>query len=134
MFKVKTFTDLVFTDHLNNAKGIRSTMSLGNDLQMSVVSMKKNGSQYGGLYGDASKGTYEVAVFRNDSFLPLHPLNDYLGWQTEDELNALMGSLQGSRTEVEGFIQQLHAVREDHAKGHQQRFSDSQVGAATTSK
>jgi len=69
----KTFSDLVFNDHANNPDGVQAILSLGNDLSISVVSMKSKGTQYGGLYGDASNGTYEVAVFHNDSMLPLSP-------------------------------------------------------------
>ena len=51
--------------------------------------------EYGGLYGDVTEGTYEVAVFRGASMLPLNATDDVRGWQTEDELNELFAQLQG---------------------------------------
>ena len=109
----KTFSDLVFNDHANNPDGIQAIMSLGNDLNISVVSMKSKGTQYGGLYGDASNGTYEVAVFHNDSMLPLSPFDDVLGWQTEEDLNELMASLQGRQADIAGAIAQMYNDRND---------------------
>jgi len=109
----KTFSDLVFNDHANNPDGIQAIMSLGNDLSISVVSMKNSNTQYGGLYGDASNGTYEVAVFHNDSMLPLSPFDDVLGWQTEDDLNELMASLQGDPKDIHAVISQMHLDRSD---------------------
>jgi len=107
----KTFSDLVFNDHANNPDGIQAILSLGNDLSISVVSMKNSTTQYGGLYGDASNGTYEVAVFHNDSMLPLSPWDDVLGWQTEDDLNELMASLQGRQADIAGAIAQMYNDR-----------------------
>jgi len=109
----KTFSDLVFNDHANNPDGIQATMGLGNDLNISVVSMKSKGTRYGGLYGDASNGTYEVAVFHLDNMLPLSPFDDVLGWQTEDDLNELMGSLQGRQADVAGAIAEMYNARNE---------------------
>ena len=112
----KTFSDLVFNDHANNPDGVQAILNLGNDLSISVVSMKNSTTQYGGLYGDASNGTYEVAVFHNDSMLPLSPFDDVLGWQTEDDLNELMASLQGRQADIAGAIAQMHLDRIDARK------------------
>ncbi len=109
----KTFSDLEFNDHANNPDGIQAILSLGNDLSISVVSMKNSTTQYGGLYGDASNGTYEVAVFHHDNMLPLSPFDDVLGWQTEDDLNELMASLQGRQADIAGAIAQMHNDRAD---------------------
>ena len=109
----KNFSDLVFKDHANNPDGIQATMGLGNDLNISVVSMKSKGTRYGGLYGDASNGTYEVAVFHHDNMLPLSPFDDVLGWQTEDDLNELMGSLQGRQADVAGTIAEMYNARNE---------------------
>ena len=62
----KTFDDLEFKRHAVKADGVQARLGLGNDLELSVVAMKDKDQSFGGLYGNASKGTYEVAVFRND--------------------------------------------------------------------
>ena len=79
----KTFSDLEFSVHANHADGIQARLDLGNGFEISVVSMKNKEKQYGGLYGNASQGTYEVAMFHNDSMLPLASFDDVLGWQDE---------------------------------------------------
>ena len=91
----KTFSDLDFNAHANVPNGVQAKLELGNDIEVSVVSMKKRDGHYGGLYGDVSEGTYEVAVFRHGDMLPLSPFDDVIGWQTEDELNTLLDNLQG---------------------------------------
>ena len=96
----KDFNDLVFNAHANVENGIQARLDLGNDTTISVVSMKKKESEYGGLYGDASQGTYEVAVFHHGNMVPLSAWDDVIGWQTEDELTELMANLQG---DAEGF-------------------------------
>ena len=105
---IKNFSDLVFQSHGNVPNGVQAKLDLGNDLEFSVVSMKKREGEYGGLYGDVTKGTYEVAVFHNHDMLPLGAFDDVLGWQTEDELTELMGNLQGRQADVAGFIEQMH--------------------------
>ena len=92
---IKNFNDLVFTDHANNPHGVQAKLDLGNNTEISVVSMKGKETEYGGLYGSVLAGTYEVAVFHNGSMVPLSPFDDSLGWQTEDELTELMANLQG---------------------------------------
>jgi hypothetical protein len=89
----RTFSDLKFADHNVVEGGVQATLNLGNDLEASVVSMKEK-ERFGGLYGNASEGTYEVAVFRNGSMLPLNATDDVRGWQTEDDLNNLFAELQ----------------------------------------
>ena len=76
----KTFNDLVFNPHANVPNGIQAKLNLGNDIEISVVSMRERDGEYGGLYGDASEGTYEVAVFRFNDMLPLRAFDDVLGW------------------------------------------------------
>ena len=105
-----TFRDLVFTDHANVNAGIQAKLDLGNDLEISVVSMKKEGY---GLYGDASAGTYEVAMFRKNTMLPLGAFDDVLGWQTEDELNELMANFQGSLIKVSNVIDELYLKKSE---------------------
>jgi len=105
----KTFDDLEFKRHAVKAGGIQARLDLGNDLEISVVTMKDKDQSFGGLYGNASKGTYEVAVFRNDSMLPLASYDDVLGWQTKDDINKLMDNLQGDG--VKAFIDDLHLAK-----------------------
>jgi hypothetical protein len=107
----KTFNDLVFNPHANVNNGIQATLDLGNDIKISVVSMKERDGQYGGLYGDASEGTYEVAVFRNDDMIPLSPYDDVIGWQTEEEVTELMGHLQGDL--YAQFVANLYITRDE---------------------
>ena len=92
---LKKFNDLVFNAHANTPNGVQAKLDLGNNTEISVVSMLKREGSYGGLYGDVSAGTYEVAVFHNGSMVPLSPFDDVLGWQTEDEISELMANLQG---------------------------------------
>ena len=109
--KNKTFTDLDFNAHRTTNNAIRATLDLGNGIQISVVAHKDNQPSFGGLYGDASKGTYEVAVFHNDDFVPLSTADDVIGWQTKDDINDLMSKLQGNQDKVGDFIDGLHLAK-----------------------
>ena len=115
-FVAKTFADLVFNAHANTPNGVQARLDLGNDLEFSVVSMKKREGEFCGLYGDVTKGTYEVAVFQCNNMLPLNATDDVRGWQTEDELTELMGELQGKPEDIHSFIEQLHANKDDWQK------------------
>jgi len=110
----KTFNDLVFNPHANVNNGIQAKLDLGNNIEISVVSMKERDGEYGGLYGDASEGTYEVAVFRNNDMLPLGAFDDVLGWQTEDEVTELMGNLQ--KKSYQAFVANLYIERDESRK------------------
>ena len=112
-FVAKTFADLVFNAHANVNNGVQAKLDLGNDLEISVVSMKKREGEFGGLYGDVTEGTYEVAVFHNNSMTPLSPWDDVIGWQTETEITELMANLQGRQADVAGFIAQLYVTRDE---------------------
>ena len=101
----RTFADLKFKDHANVQDGVQARLKLG-DFEVSVVSMKGKHKGYGGLYGDASNGTYEVAVFKDSSMLPLSAFDDVKGWQSVDDLNALLDSLQSK--DVDKFVQKLY--------------------------
>ena len=107
----KTFLDLVFNPHANVNNGIQAKLNLGNDIEISVVSMKERDGEYGGLYGDASEGTYEVAVFRNGDMIPLSAFDDVIGWQTEEEVTELMGHLQGDL--YAQFVANLYITRDE---------------------
>jgi len=112
-FVAKTFADLVFNAHANVNNGVQAKLDLGNGLEISAVSMKKKEGEYGGLYGDVSEGTYEVAVFQDNSMLPLSPFDDVLGWRTEAEVTELMGNLQGKPEDIHSFIEQMHEHKKD---------------------
>ena len=107
-FVAKTFADLVFKPHANVNNGVQAMFDLGNGLEISVVSMKNGES---GLYGDVRAGTYEVAVFQNNSMLPLSPFDDVLGWKTEEEISELMGNLQ--KKSYQAFIANLYITRDE---------------------
>lgn len=109
----KDFNDLVFNAHANVENGIQASLDLGNSITISVVSMKERTSAYGGLYGDASEGTYEVAVFRNGDMLPLSAWDDVVGWQTEAEVSKLMDDLQGKSEDVHAFVAELYVCRDE---------------------
>ena len=110
---IKNFNDLVFNPHANVSNGVQASLDLGNDLTISVVSMTHRVGEYGGLYGDVTEGTYEVAVFRNNDMLPLGAFDDVVGWQTEAELTELMNELQGKPEDIHAFIEQMHLARSD---------------------
>ncbi len=107
----KTFSDLVFKNHSHNPNGVQARLDLDNNIEISVVSMKKREGEFGGLYGDVSKGTYEVAVFRDNGMIPLSPFDDVLGWRTEEEITDLMGNLQGDTKD--DFIANLYITRDE---------------------
>jgi hypothetical protein len=73
--------------------------------------MKGKETEFGGLYGSVLAGTYEVAVFHNDSMIPLSPWDDVRGWQTEDEITELMAHLQGDFQAQ--FIANLYISRDE---------------------
>ena len=113
--KMKQFSDLKFKDHANMSDGVQARLKVG-DFEVSVVAMKDgNGRQFGGLYGDASNGTYEVAVFGDKGeMLTLTPYDDVKGWQSVDELNDLLKDLQSD--EVDTFVQGLRDKKDEHLK------------------
>ena len=116
MRKTNTFNDLDFHPHANVEGGVQAKLDLGDGFEISVVSMKEGERPFGGLYGNASAGTYEVAVFQGNNMLPLNSTDDVRGWQTEDELTELMGELQGKPEDIHSFIEQLHADKKEWEK------------------
>lgn len=110
-YTIKDFVDLDFNAHRTTNNAIQAKLDLGNGIQISVVSHKDNQPSFGGLYGDASNGTYEVAVFHNDDFVPLSTADDVIGWQTKDDINDLMSKLQGDPDKVGDFIDSLHLAK-----------------------
>tara|TARA_B110001454_G_C12702408_1_gene427159 strand:- start:483 stop:848 length:366 start_codon:yes stop_codon:yes gene_type:complete len=108
--KNRTFSDLEFHTHAHQSNGVQARLDLGNNIEISVVSMKDKETEFGGLYGSVKAGTYELAVFHNNNMVPLSAYDDVLGWQTEDNINELMGNLQG---DAEGFIAGLYVCRDE---------------------
>ena len=109
--KDKTFSDLNFLPHGNHSNAIQARLDLGYGFEISVVSHKGKQPQFGGLYGNASDGTYEVAVFHNHDMLPLSPFDDVRGWQDKDDLTELMGNCQGRQNRLgkcSGFVASLY--------------------------
>ena len=101
---MKTFDDLVFKDHPNTAGGLMASLDLG-DYTLSVVTMKDKGDTvFGGLYGSQLAGTYEVAVFGKRGMVHLSEWDDVLGWQTPEQITAIMETIQ------EGNGESLYAV------------------------
>ena len=107
----KTFSDLEFNDHANHPDAIQARLDLGNGFEISVVSMKNKENQFGGLYGNASQGTYEVAMFHNDSMLPLASFDDVLGWQDEVAITRLMREAQQNGL---AWVNLLQEIRLEH--------------------
>ena len=112
-YTIKDFVDLDFNAHRTTSNAIQAKLDLGNGIQISVVSHKDNQPSFGGLYGDASNGTYEVAVFHNDDFVPLSTADDVIGWQTKDDINDLMSKLQGDPDKIHNFIDGLHLAKSE---------------------
>lgn len=109
--KNRTFSDLEFTTHAHHADGIQARLDLGDGFEISVVSMKNKEKQFGGLYGNASNGTYEVAMFHNDEMLPLARFDDVLGWQDEMQITRLM--LEAQRNGV-AWVDLLKELKNDY--------------------
>jgi hypothetical protein len=109
----KDFNDLDFHAHRTTDNAVQARLDLGNNLEISVVSMKDKKPQFGGLYGSVAEGTYEVAVFHNNNMVPLSAWDDVVGWQTETEISKLMANLQGRQADVAGFIAELYVCRDE---------------------
>ena len=87
-----TFNDLVFQPHANVPDAVMAKMTFGHNdqFQISVVAMNGDKPAFGGLYGDASNDTYEVAMFHFDSMLPLAKYDDVIGWQSPTDITKLI--------------------------------------------
>jgi hypothetical protein len=106
----KTFADLKFKDHAHNPNGIQARLDLGDGFEISVVSMKNGGS---GLYGDASNGTYEVAVFHNGNLTPICKYDDVIGWQDEVAITRLMKEVHQNGV---AWLTLLKEIRNDYTQ------------------
>jgi len=89
--KDRTFDDLNFLPHGNHSNAIQARLDLGDGFEISVVTTT-DGKH--GLYGHESAGTYEVAMFHNNSMLPLSVSDDVLGWQDSVAITRLMRDAQ----------------------------------------
>ena len=104
------FSDLEFQPHAHVADGIMAKLDLGNDFEISVVSMKEKERTFGGLYGNASEGTYEVAVFYKNDMIPLCKFDDVVGWQDEAQVSKIMKEAQVNGV---AWVQLLRDLREE---------------------
>ena len=104
------FSDLEFKPHAHVADGIMAKLDLGNDFEISVVSMKEKDRTFGGLYGNASEGTYEVAVFYENGMSPLSKFDDVVGWQDEAQVSKIMKEAQVNGV---AWVQLLRDLREE---------------------
>ena len=105
----KGFKDLVFKPHANHAHSVQARLDLGDGIEISVMAHKGRGPVFGGLYGNASEGSYEVAVFQDDKMLPLSDFDDVLAWQSADDINNLLDNLKN-----QSYIDSLHQKRKEH--------------------
>ena len=108
--KLLTFSDLKFRPHAHVPDGVMAKLDLGNDFEVSVVSMKGDSPSYGGLYGNASEGTYEVAVFHKDDMIPLGRFDDVVGWQDEVQVSKIMEQAQVNGV---AWVELLSDLRKD---------------------
>lgn len=109
-----SFNDLDFQPHANVSNAVQARLVFGDKdkFEISVVSM--NGDKNGfGLYGNASEGTYEVAMFYGDDMLPLSKYDDVLAWQTTTQIDLLMrdASLNGFT-----WVDLLYSLRKERLK------------------
>ena len=111
--KARTFSDLEFNDHAHVDDGVQAKLDLGNGFEISVVSMKNKEEQFGGLYGNASKGTYEVAVFHEGSMTPLSAYDDVIGWQDEVAITRLMKEIHQNGV---AWLKLLQEIRDEYRK------------------
>ena len=84
MSAYKTFEDLKFKRHPHGS-GERAQLVLANGIEVSVVA----GDAF---YNDSE--TYEIAMLVEGKFLPLDKWDDVRGWQTPDEIDALLAEAQ----------------------------------------
>ena len=113
MRKTNTFNDLNFKDHSHVEGGIQAKMDLGDGFEISVVSMKESERPFGGLYGNASAGTYEVAVFYKNDMTPLAKYDDVIGWQDEVAVTRLMKEVQQNGV---AWLTLLKEIRNDYTQ------------------
>ena len=90
------FNDLDFQPHRGTDDAVQARLDFGNGLEISVVA-GKNGKR--GLYGSLEEDLYEVAIFDKNGMIPLSPSDSVAGWQSPDQVSALM-----LKAQVEGSV------------------------------
>ena len=110
-----SFDDLDFKPHANVPNAVMAKLTLGQDdqFEISVVAMNGEKPSFGGLYGDASNDTYEVAMFYRDSMLPLAKYDDVIGWQSPTDITKLMR--QAILNDF-AWVCLLRSIRDEHNK------------------
>lgn len=89
---MKTLKDIQFRPHKYYEDAYQGNLVLDNGLQFSVV--------YGGD-SYSNEGTYEVACFFCNDMLRLGAYDDVIGYQTEEQFNAIVERAQNLGTFVE---------------------------------
>lgn len=106
-----SFNDLDFQPHSNVGDAVQARLVFGHEDQFEISVVSMNGDKGSGLYGNASEGTYEVAMFYRDDMLPLSKYDDVLGWQAPIQIDLLIrdASLNGST-----WVDLLYSLRQEH--------------------
>ena len=112
MSDIKTFNDIEFTYDERMERYLSKT-ELGRGLVLSVV--------YGGpgnycemavIDGEQVPVSFEAALFFGNDFVPLTPHDDVIGWQTAEEITALMNTIQTDKN----FVRQKVDEKEEYRK------------------
>lgn len=90
------FSDLDFQPHRGADDAVQARLDFDNGLSISVVA-GKDGRR--GLYGSVEEDLYEVAIFNENGMIPLSPSDDVVGWQSPNQVSALM-----LKAQVEGSV------------------------------
>ena len=90
------FSDLDFQPHRGTDDAVQARLNLGNGLEISVIAGIDNKR---GLYGSLEEDLYEVAIYDKNGMIPLSPSDDVVGWQSPNQVSALMAKAQ-----VEGSV------------------------------
>jgi hypothetical protein len=84
---MKLFKDIEFNPHAHGGNTIRGVLDLGGGLELSVV-------QGDHLYGDAGTDTFELALFKDDDFVPMSVYDDVLGWLSPNDIDVILIEIQ----------------------------------------
>lgn len=84
---MKTFNDLEFKPHKSIKRGFIARLNFPNKYGISVI--------FGNPLFRCSKNTYEVAILKNGHLCYSTPItDDVLGYQSIDNINAIMKEIQ----------------------------------------
>ena len=95
------FADIDFKPHKIGGESVQGRLDLGNGLELSVV-------QGENLYGNKKDNTFEIALFKDNDFVPLSPYDDVLGWQSPDEINDILFKVQD---DPEKFVESKKQIK-----------------------